>query len=319
MECPSCKVEMIQLLENIYQCPKCRKIQKEKKESILEDDKKESLLGNRIDGDWFHSNVAINQSYEIVECGFIINKTPSRLIAVLVCHSSLLKTDKYIRISWWKKSFYQHAGMIKIYDKAVLDNLITTLEKFDANFDEMWNWKGKHSSEKKDAEKEAEKQKKLDIIKYRIIENKTCPRCQKKMEKMKFHYECQHCGEIVVLEGYNQPIFNLDSTDLELKFHSNFPINFYMPVSGVTIKWLMGEWKALVVIYSKDNPNKMWLRFYWWTRDLRNIINHGFREIGNGVQMGWKAQRGSGSPNLYNKSLIKPLIEALNKAATELK
>ena len=81
----------------------------------------------------------------------------------------------------------------------------------------------------------------------------------------------------------------------------------------------MGEWKAAVVIYSKDNPNKKWLRFYWWVRDLSNILKYGQKEMGNGTQMGWKAQRGISSPNLYDKKLIKPLINALKKIANELK
>ena len=138
------------------------------------------------------------------------------------------------------------------------------------------------------------------------------------MDKMKSHYECQHCGEIVVLEGYNQPIFNISPEDLDLMFHANFPINFYLPISGITLKWLMGEWKALAVIYSKDNPNKKWLRFYWWVRDLSNILKYGQREMGNNTQMGWKAQKGISSPNIYDKKFIKPLIIALNNISSEL-
>lgn len=91
-----------------------------------------------------------------------------------------------------------------------------------------------------------------------------------------------------------------------------------MPISGITVKWLMGEWQALVVIYSKDNPNKKWLRFYWWVRDLQNILKFGQREISEDTQMGWKAQKGVASPNIYDKSLIKPLINALTNIAKEL-
>ena len=80
----------------------------------------------------------------------------------------------------------------------------------------------------------------------------------------------------------------------------------------------MGEWKAVAVIHAKDNPNKQWLRFYWWMRDLSRIMKFGQRELGEGTQMGWKAQRGVGSPNIYDKKEIKPLIEALKKAAANL-
>ena len=80
----------------------------------------------------------------------------------------------------------------------------------------------------------------------------------------------------------------------------------------------MGEWKALAVIYASNNPNKKWLRFYWWARDLSSILKNGRREIGEGIQMGWKAQRGVSSPNIYDKNLLKPLIKALKKISEEI-
>ncbi|MFW9972366.1 MAG: hypothetical protein ACFFDF_19425, partial [Candidatus Odinarchaeota archaeon] len=236
--------------------------------------------------------------------------------AALICHSAYLTEEKYVRLSWWKN--YQHAGMFKIYDKYVLNNTITALEKIDETFDDIWNWSGKYGKKKNKTEEDLQREKNLEIIKYRILENNTCPKCQKKMDKMKSHYECQHCGEIVILEGYNQPIFNILPENLDLQFHANFPINFYLPLSGITLKWLMGEWKALVIIYSKDNPNKKWLRFYWWIRDLSNILKYGQREMGNGTQMGWKAQKGISSPNLYDKNLVRPLITALKNISIEL-
>lgn len=303
------------LVAGIFQCPQCRKIIKQKEEKSV--DEKETIEnGDFLDGEYFHKNVSLNKQYEIAESGIIINKAETRLFAVLICHSAYLKDEKYVRLSWWKS--YQHAGMFKIYDKEVLKNIINALERFDKNFDEFWTWKGKYGKQEPKSKELLEKEKNLEIIKYRIIENKTCPKCSKKMDKMKSHYECQHCGEIVVLEGYNQPIFNISSEDLDISFHANFPINFYMPVSGITVKWLMGEWKAIVVIYSPDNPDKKWLRFYWWVRDLSNILKYGQREMGEGTQMGWKAQKGIASPNIYEKKLIKPLIEALKKIAHKL-
>jgi len=303
------------LVAGIFQCPQCRKIIKQKEEKSV--DEKETIEnGDFLDGEYFHKNVSLNKQYEIAESGIIINKAETRLFAVLICHSAYLKDEKYVRLSWWKS--YQHAGMFKIYDKEVLKNIINALERFDKNFDEFWTWKGKYGKQEPKSKELLEKEKNLEIIKYRIIENKTCPKCSKKMDKMKSHYECQHCGEIVVLEGYNQPIFNISPEDLDINFHANFPINFYMPVSGITVKWLMGEWKAIVVIYSPDNPDKKWLRFYWWVRDLSNILKYGQREMGEGTQMGWKAQKGIASPNIYEKKLIKPLIEALKKIAHKL-
>ena len=244
---------MESLVAGIFQCPQCKKIVKEKeKESVAEKSKIEK--GEFQDGEYYHKNASLNKQYEVCEKGITISKTENRLFAALICHSGYLKEEKYVRLSWWKN--LQHAGMIKIYDKEVLNNVIISLEKINDTFDDIWNWSGSYGKQEPKSEEELEKEKMLEIIKYRIIENKTCPKCGNKMDKMKSHYECQHCGEIVILEGYNQPIFNIATKDLDLRFHGNFPINFYLPVSGITVKWLMGEWKALVVIYSKDNPNR---------------------------------------------------------------
>jgi len=317
MNCPSCNIEMEPLVEGIYQCPRCRKILKQKDNSVSKAvEEEEDILGFK-DGEYFHSKLSLNKDYEICEKGIVVHTTNTRVIAVLICHSSILKEEKYVRISWWKT--YQHAGMFKIYNRAVLQNTIKALEKIDESFDEQWNWKGKFRTKKIITEEEKEKEKKIEIIKARIIENRTCPNCQQKMEKHKSHYICQHCSEIVILEGYNQPIFNIDPKDLDLTFQTNFPINFYLPVSGITVKWLVGEWKAIVVIYSKDLESKRWLRFYWWNRDFSNLIKYGQREMGMNTQMGWNSQRGVSSPNIYDKEILKPLIETLKKIEIEMK
>jgi len=305
------------LVEGIFQCPQCKKIIKQK---VREKEVKEEIdidEGEFQNGDYFHKNASLNKQYEICEKGIVINKTANRLLAALICHSAYLTDEKYVRLSWWKN--LQHAGMFKIYDKYALNNVIKALEKIEDTFDDLWSWSGSFGKKETKTKEKLEMEKRLEIIKYRILENRTCPKCQQKMDKKKSHYECQHCGEIVILEGYNQPIFNVSTADLDLKFHANFPINFYLPVSGITIKWLMGEWKAVTVIYSKDNPNKKWLRLYWWVRDLSNLLKYGQREMGNGTQMGWKAQRGMSSPNIYDKKLIKPLINALKKISVDLK
>lgn len=304
------------LVPGIYQCPQCKKIQKQKNDTVDEEEEKQVEQGQFLNGEYFHKNASLNKQYEICEKGIIINKSETRLFATLICHSAYLKDEKYVRLSWWKS--YQHAGMFKIYDKDVLKNVITSLEKINKSFDDIWTWSGKYGKQEPKAKEIIEKEKYLDLLKYRIIENRTCPKCQKKMDKKKSHYECQHCGEIVILEGYNQPIFNIQSNELDLTFQTNFPINYYMPVSGITVKWLMGEWKALAVIHSKDNPNKKWFRFYWWMRNLSKILKYGQREMGEGTQMGWKAQKGVASPNIYDKKLIPPLIKALKKIQAEL-
>jgi len=305
------------LVEGIFQCPQCKKIIKQKVREKEVNEEIDIDEGEFQNGDYFHKNASLNKQYEICEKGIVINKTANRLLAALICHSAYLTDEKYVRLSWWKN--LQHAGMFKIYDKYALNNVIKALEKIEDTFDDLWSWSGSFGKKETKTKEKLEMEKRLEIIKYRILENRTCPKCQQKMDKKKSHYECQHCGEIVILEGYNQPIFNVSTADLDLKFHANFPINFYLPVSGITIKWLMGEWKAVTVIYSKDNPNKKWLRLYWWVRDLSNLLKYGQREMGNGTQMGWKAQRGMSSPNIYDKKLIKPLINALKKISVDLK
>jgi len=304
------------LVSGIYQCPQCRKILKQKDEKTEDEDIKKVNTGEFLEGEYFHHNASINKKYEVCEQGIIINKTESRLFAVLICHSAYLKTEKYVRLSWWKS--FQHAGMFKIYEKDVLNNVINTLEKFNKNFDDIWTWSGKYGTQEPKTKDAKEKEKYLDLIKFRILEHRTCPKCQKKMSKKTSHDECQYCGEIVILEGYNQPIFNIQSSELDLSFQTNFPINYYLPVSAITVKWLMGEWKAIAVIHDKDNPNKRWLRFYWWMRNLSNLLKYGQREIGEGIQMGWKTQRGVASPNIYDKKLISPLINALKRIKLEL-
>ena len=303
------------LVAGIFECPQCKKIIKEKKEDT-KTKVEEAGKGDIQDGEFFHRNASLKDKFEVCEKGITIHRSSTRWIAALIFHSPQIKDEKYVRLSWWKG--YQHGGMIKIYDPAVLKNMIEALKKVDLSFDDLWNWKGKFTRNSPKTDEDLEKEKNIEILKYRIIENKTCPKCQKKMSKMKSHYECPHCGEIVILEGYNQPIFNISPDDLDLTFHTNLPINYYMPVSGITIKWLMGEWKAIAVIYSKDNPNKKWLRFYWWVRDLSNIMRYGQREMGDGTKMGWKAQRGVSSPNLYERELVKPLINASEKLSVEL-
>jgi len=296
------------LVSGIFQCPKCKVIIKEKIEKKGEEEK-EDVDEILKDGKIFN----INRKYEIPEKGIIVRDGK---FAVLICQNADLRSDRYIRLSWWKNSFIQHVGMIKITEKEVLKNLIIALEKIDEAFDDFWSWHGTFGKKKEKTEEQKQKEKQYEIIKYRIIENRTCPNCQKRMNKAKLHYECTHCGEIVILEGYNHPIFSKDTKSLSIDFEGNFPVNYYMPLSGITVKWLIAEWKALVIIYSRDNPSKKWLRIYWWVRNLSNFMKPG--GMGAGTQMGWSVQKGTGSTNIYDKKEIKVLINALKIIAKEI-
>ena len=85
---------------------------------------------------------------------------------------------------------------------------------------------------------------------------------------------------MVVLEDGN-PIFDIPTELLPLDYSGNFPVNYYLPEIGITYKWLMAEWKAIVIIYAKENPDKRWLRFYWWVRNLQDYISSDYIMSGN--------------------------------------
>ena len=141
-----------------------------------------------------------------------------------------------------------------------------------------------------------------------------------KMKKSKNNrfYDCQVCGEIVVLED-GRPIFDVPTDKLPLSYSSNFPINYYIPEKGITFKWLMGEWKSIVIIYDQSNPDRKFLRFYWWTRNLQDYISSEY-SMGDSaaVSFKWSARKGVGTTNIYDKNLIAPLIKALKSEKKEL-
>ena len=169
---------MESLVAGIFQCPQCRKIIKQKEEKIEEEEKEIIKEGEFRDGEYFHKELSLNKKYEVCKKGIVINKTSNRVFAVLICEGSY--KEKYVRVSWWKN--YQHAGMFKIYDRDVLSNTIKTLEKIDESFDDLWSWSGNYGRSEPKTEQDLEKEKKIEIIKARIIENRTCPNCQKKMD-----------------------------------------------------------------------------------------------------------------------------------------
>lgn len=307
LKCPNCgNGEIIKLVEGIWQCPKCKKIIKEKKEEkvVIED---EPVL---IQGDIFMKTSGLNKKYEICEKGIVIHKTPKNSIASLICHSTYLPSSKYIRISWFKGLSNSHSGMIKITEPAELANVIKILEIINKDFDENFN---------KITKKEEIKISDGEIIEFKFKDNK-CPKCSLKMKKSRNarYYSCESCGEIVILED-GRPIFDFPSDKLPLNYSKNFPINYYIPERGVTFKWLMGEWKAVIIIYNKANPDKKFLRFYWWTRNLQDYIKSEFSSGGSSRSLlGWVARKGVGMTNIYDKDLIVPLIQALKMEKEEL-
>ena len=64
---------------------------------------------------------------------------------------------------------------------------------------------------------------------------------------------------------------------------------------------------------------KRWLRFYWWRRNLQEYIKSDYRmDASSASALGWSARPGAGSTNIYDKALIRPIIDALKDCQIEL-
>jgi ribosomal protein L37AE/L43A len=303
--CTACgKGELKELVPGIRQCTVCRKIFKQE----LKTKEIKTELGNILDGDAFNGASGLSPKWEIADKGITINREENKSwFAVLICHTPNFPDKKYIRLSWWKKAINEHAGMFKIEEEEELDNLILALERIDRNFNDNFEPTG-NVDESPITGREDE----ADTLKF-DEKKRLCLSCGYKMKLSKNHryYECERCGDIVVvLDG--KPIIDYPTVKLPLNFSSNFPVNFYLPYYGISIKILMGEWKAIVIVYAKENPDKKWLRFYWWNRDLQNYM---ISEYSMGVMQAlkWEPRKGTLSPNIYEKKELKPLIVALKK------
>lgn len=310
MKCPKCGSENLSpMTGNIYECGDCKRIVSIKTE---EEKKKEQMPeGEFVDGELFHEQASLSKKWEVCDKGITLLKEKTRWFAVLICHPPDEPKFHYVRLSWWKKSFYEHGGMFKIFDKPVLNNLIKALEMIDANTDENFTFTGSYDRSISD-----ENSKSAELVYKKICPN---PRCGSKLKKDRGgrFMECERCGEIVVIEDGN-PIFNEPSEDIELEFSANFPINYYLPESGILIKNFMAEKKAVIIIYSPDNPEKKFLRFYWWNRNLQEYLQ-GSGPMGGSGELGWSPKKGTLSPNIYRRELVPKLIDALKKIQKELK
>lgn len=302
MKCPNCDTELRMMVPGLFECPKCKTIIKEKKKK---EEKPEEL--SVTPGDWFMRNTKLNDKYEICEQGVIAYQTPKMMIAALICHSPDFPKSNYIRLSWFKDQARVHWGMVKIREKAVLLNTIKALETIDKNFDEEFNWIGK-------GEPADPKLSDQEFLNYKLTEQK-CPVCGKKLKKQKKFYECENqvCGELyVIVSGI--PLYNYPSEQLPLRFVKNFPIAYYIPIAGITTQMYVGDWKAIGVIYKESNPDRKWLRFYWWTRDLQPYLeSQMIVDNEANKSLAWSSRKGVKSPNVYEKSIIKPIIDALKK------
>lgn len=315
IKCPSCgQAELKELVPGVNSCPKCRKIFRGE---IKEQAKKEEVSQEGIqDGKFFMDNTTLNPKWEICDSGITIHRERNkRWFAVLLCHSPDFPKIKYIRLSWWKKSMNLHAGMIKIQDYQVLDNFIIALERFDALFDETFN--PKNGNEISFSPIPARKILSEQDIKIFDIDKRLCPKCKWKMTKSRNsrYYECVRCGEIIVL-FQGEPIVDIPPDTLPLSFSTNYPVNYYLPGYGITVKQGMADWKAILTIYAKENPEKKWLRFYWWQRDLQNYMMSQY-SMGASQGLKWDMKKGVQSPNIYEKNQIRPLIEALKTMKQE--
>ncbi len=313
--CPSCgKAELKELVPGINTCPNCRKIFRGK---IPEPEKKEERKDEGLqDGKYFMDNTTLNPKWEVADCGITIHREPNkRWFAVLLCHPPDFPNMKYIRLSWWKKSINTHAGMFKIQDFDVVDNVIIALERFDALFDDTFNPKDNTSlSFKPIDEREILSEQEIELF---DMTKRKCPKCGWKMDRSrnKRYYECTRCGEIIII--YQEtPIVDILPETLPLSFSTNYPVNYYLPGHGITVKQGMADWKAILTIYAKENPEKRWLRFYWWQRNLQDYMSSQY-SLGGSRGLKWDTKKGVQSPNIYDISLIRPLIDAIKQLKKE--
>ncbi|MHA1775387.1 MAG: hypothetical protein ACTSWC_01360 [Promethearchaeota archaeon] len=307
--CPACgKAELVELIPGVKSCPNCKKMFRreipKEKPSIKEE-------GEILEGEFFMKNTSLNPKWEIADKGITIFREKNKSwFAVLLCHSPSFELVKYIRLSWWKKSINSHAGMFKIQDLEVLENLIIALKRIDALFDDNFNPKKEVTISYDPIPERSNSAAKFPTFDE---SKRICPKCGRKMNrsKNKRFYECERCGEIVIMEE-GKPIFDLPAKSLPLAFTSNFPINFYLPDYGISVKIGMADWKAAVIIHAKENPEKKWLRFYWWTRNLQQYMTSQY-SLGGGQGLRWETKKGVMSPNIYEKKHLKALIDALEK------
>ena len=294
------------MVPGLYECPKCKTIIQEKKK---EEEKPKDL--SITSGDWFMRNTKLNAKYEICEEGVIAFQDDKYMIAALICHSPDFPNSNYIRISWFKEHVHIHWGMIKIREKAVLQNTIQALKMIEKNFDEEFNWIG---------EGDTPADPTLNDVEFlnHVIKERKCLVCGKTLKKRKKFYECENqmCGELfVIVDG--MPLFDYPAEKLPLRFVKNLPIAFYLPIAGVTTQMNVGDWKAISVIYKDSNPDRKWLRFYWWTRNLQPYLRSELTiDMEANKSLTWSSRRGVKSPNIYDKAIVKPLIDALEKIDT---
>ena len=310
-KCSACNQgELVELVPGVLQCNNCRKVFKGG--DIPTEEKKKVEEHGVLDGDWWMDNTTLSKKWEIADSGITVAREKNKWwMAVLLCHMPSFSDFKYIRISWWKKSINKHSGMIQIKSLEECENFIQALKRIDEYFDENFTLVKKMTFEPAPGRKELEENEIFDMKK------RLCPNCGNKMTKKRTarYFECIRCGEIILIQE-EQPLFNVPDEKLPLSFSTNYPVNYYLPDYGITTKIHMADWKAILIIHSKDNPDKKWLRFYWWNRDLQSYMQGGY---GMGADRGlkWEAKKGVFSPNLYEKEHIPLMIEALETMQKE--
>ncbi len=306
-KCPNCgDGNLVPLVQGIKKCSKCNKIVKVSAEYEEKKIEKQEP-GEHLDAEYLQKRTALNEKYEIAEFGNIAFRDKDYLVAVIVAHAPEFPNSSYIRLSWFKGSTNQHYGMMKINNRAVANNLLKALKKFDEDFNDEFDLIKEITRSRKDVEYTNEFNMKKQL----------CLNCGTKMKKIKRYFECPRCGDLVILEDGN-PIADIDPTKLTLDYESNLPVNYYYPYLGITINWLMAEWTAVVIVYAKENPRKKWLRFYTWTRNLQQVLSDS-PTINISAAFRWEARKGIGSPNIYTKEELRKLIAALEKTMQEWK
>jgi ribosomal protein L37AE/L43A len=305
-QCPTCGGDLVPLGGGgIFTCKKCRKLVRKTAEQDA-GPVTQATASEDLNGAFYERKRMLNPQYEKAVKGLHVFSEGNIRMDVLLAYEPDFPRSRYLRLSWWKGGMMHH-GMVKINHIDVARNLVKALRMIDVAYDDDFAPIGDFG-----VTAEAEEDFDFNFDQTR----RECPNCKRKMKKSRTnrYFECEWCGEIVIIED-GVPIYSIPPTKLTLAFNSNYPINYYSAHQGITFSWQMGDWQAAVVIFDPNNPNKKWLRIYWWIRRLDQYMAAETRVLAQGIR--WEPRKGAGSTNIYNKAHLKEIIKAMETLMEE--
>ena len=309
-KCPSCGLaDLVPLVQGLKKCPKCNKLFKIADEFDGKETQKVDLK-EKLEGEYIQKNTALNSKYEVAEFGYTAFKDTNYWVAAIVAHSPDFPKSSYIRLSWWKGASNQHYGMMKINNRAIANNLLTALKKFDEDFNDEFDLISKEINRSK---------QEIEYSNEFNMKKQLCLVCGTKMKKIKRYFECPRCGELVILEDGN-PIADIDPKKLDLNYESNLPVNYYLPYLRCPrlIGYIGDTGPANCYrIMQRENPRKKnGMSFFSKTRNLQLVLSES-PTINISGAFKWEARKGIGSPNIYTKEELRNLISAVEKTMND--